>query len=97
MKKIYVDEILHKGDKSQPGPGKYTTKDSFGEKKGYTMSARFPTERLALEKSGKLPGPGSYTQDNYIGKVMMNSMYKTTNNFSISKEKRFEVPTKKTE
>lgn len=30
MKKIYVDEILKKGDKQEPGPGKYNLKEAFG-------------------------------------------------------------------
>lgn len=30
MKKIYVDDIKSKGDKSLPGPGKYETSKLFG-------------------------------------------------------------------
>jgi hypothetical protein len=99
MKKLYVDDILAKGDRSQPGPGKYESKDLFGKAQGinFSMGARLPNERHALEKSMKLPGPGSYKQDDFLGKELNNSMYKTTNNFSIAKDKRFNVATRKEE
>lgn len=88
MKKIYIDEIQSKGDVSQPGPGKYDSPVKFG-KRGlqYSMAARLPQDKLALEKSEKLPGPGLYegTYKALCGKEMNNSMYKTTNNFSIGK------------
>ena len=32
MKKLYVDDILKKGDKALPGPGKYEFDKSFGSK-----------------------------------------------------------------
>jgi len=59
------------------------------------MAARLPRDQQALDKSNKLPGPGSYRADDYLGKGLVNSMYATTNNFSIGKESRFMVPTKK--
>jgi len=43
MKKLYVDDILKKGDLSQPGPGRYETSKEFGKKGlNYSMAARLP-------------------------------------------------------
>jgi len=49
------------------------------------MAARLPTEKLALEKSGKLPGPGNYAQMNVTGNDLTNSAYKNQSKFSFSK------------
>jgi len=49
-----------------------------------------------LYKSSKLPGPGQYQYENMTGKSMVNSVFANSNNFSVSKDKRFGVPTKKT-
>jgi len=44
MKKMYVDDILKKGDGSMPGPGRYESEKLFGKTKGthYSMAARLP-------------------------------------------------------
>jgi hypothetical protein len=59
MKKIYIDEIKVRCEKS-PGPGKYEKKTAIGEGVYFSMAARLPTEKQQLEKSSKLPGPGQY-------------------------------------
>ena len=60
------------------------------------MAARLPTEKLALEKSAKLPGPGNYAQMNVTGNDLTNSVYKNQSKFSFSKaQDRFTAPTKK--
>lgn len=97
MKKIYVDDIQKKGDKALPGPGKYEKDKTFGAKGlTYSMAARFPNEKLSLEKSSKLPGPGNYPSANMIGADGANSAYKNQSKFGFSKANdRFKVPTKK--
>ena len=77
MKKIYVDDIKKKGDKSNPGPGKYESKKTFGDNgQNYSMAGRLATEKLMLEKSKKLPGPGSYESIQTTGKLVNNSSFK---------------------
>lgn len=62
----------------------------------YSMAAKLPTEKQALEKSGKLPGPGFYETINTTGNSVSNSVYKNANNYSFGKAKdRFQAPTKK--
>ena len=96
MKRLYIDEIQKRGDGSQPGPGRYEASKHFGQNgKTYSMAARLRQQEDALKRSGKLPGPGSYVTDNLTGVALKNSLYKTTNNFSIGKEERFARPTMK--
>lgn len=77
MKKIYVDDIQKKGDKALPGPGKYEKDKTFGAKGlTYSMASRLPTEKLSLEKSGKLPGPGNYNSINVTGNDVNNSAFR---------------------
>jgi hypothetical protein len=59
------------------------------------MAARLPHTQQALAKSAKLPGPGQYKNENMTGKPLVNSVFNNTNNYSISRDKRFGVPTKK--
>ena len=96
MKKIYIDEILKHGETLSPGPGRYEQEKSFG-KKGieYSMAARLKIDEMTLEKSKKLPGPGQYVAPDLTGKNLNNSQFVNTQNFSLGKEHRFTVPTKK--
>lgn len=59
MKKIYIDDIMNKADKENPGPGRYNDKPHFG-KAGleYSFAAKLKRYERPLEDSGKLPGPG---------------------------------------
>ena len=60
------------------------------------MAARLPTEKQALDRSGKLPGPGNYETINVTGNTLNNSEYKNVSKFSFSKANdRFVAPTKK--
>lgn len=74
MKKIYIDQIMKHGDLDNPGPGRYQEEKQFG-KKGveYSMGARLKLDKLSLEKSKKLPGPGQYVASNLCGKSLSNS------------------------
>ena len=64
MKKLYVDELMKNGkDNASPGPDKYTLEQGFGSIKGasrYSMRPKNDLFSLHLEKSKKLPGPGSH-------------------------------------
>jgi len=42
-----------------------------------------------------LPGPGSYLYDDLTGKNLKSSVMRNTSYFSVGKQHRFEVPTKK--
>ena len=49
MKKLYVDDILSKGDKNQPGPGRYETEKQFGKVGlNYSMGSRLPHDKQSL-------------------------------------------------
>ena len=68
MKKMYIDDIQSKGDKALPGPGKYEKDPTFGKAGLHcSFAARLPTEKQMLEKSAKLPGPGSYKHVDVTG------------------------------
>lgn len=65
MKKVYVDEILNAGKvNAEPSPDSYTMPAAFGQSKNngalYSMRPKNDPFVLKLEKSKKLPGPGSY-------------------------------------
>jgi hypothetical protein len=84
MKKIHVDDIKKKGDKSSPGAGKYEYPSTFGSqgnnhKAGltYSMAATLPTEKQALGRSKKLPGPGQYNYMKVTGEKLINSNFQT--------------------
>jgi hypothetical protein len=96
MKKIYIDEIMKHGETLSPGPGRYEQEKSFG-KQGieYSMASRLKIVEQSLEKSKKLPGPGQYVAANLTGKSLTNSQFVNTKSFSLGKEQRFMVPTKK--
>ena len=96
MRKIYVDDIKSKGDVNNPGPGKYEhTKKTGAEGQNYSFAARLPHGEQALARSKKLPGPGSYINDDLTGKNLKVSVMRNTSYFSVGKEKRFDVPTRK--
>jgi len=76
MKKLHIDDIKVKGDKS-PGPGKYNYKDTTTEGVYFSMAARLPTEKQMLEKSAKLPGPGQYAAIEVCGMDQIHSLFKT--------------------
>ena len=59
MKKGFIDEIESKGDKNSPGAGSYKINFIKGPRNS-SIGAKLNLEQLALEKSSKLPGPGSY-------------------------------------
>ena len=79
MKKIYVDDIRAKKDLSNPGPGKYEMTPQTGNKGNfYSMAAHLPRDQQALDRSKKLPGPGSYGADDLTGKNLKTSVMKNT-------------------
>lgn len=41
------------------------------------MAANLPTEKLALEKSAKLPGPGQYAAGKITGEKLVTSNMRT--------------------
>ena len=60
------------------------------------MAARLPNDKLALEKSKKLPGPGFYQHPEVTGKNLLMSQIKTESKYSFGKANdRFRVPTQK--
>ena len=60
------------------------------------MAKKFEVENCALDRSKKLPGPGSYMFQEVIGKDITASKFRTTSKFSFSKARdRFSVPTRK--
>lgn len=76
MKKTYVDEIHKQGrDSPSPGPDRYTAEPGFGTAKSgsrYSMRPKNDLFTLHLEKSKKLPGPGSYHDSvNLAGKAQL--------------------------
>lgn len=77
MKKVYIDEIMKKGnEEKEPGPDSYTLDSSFGPKVGqrYSMRPKNDPFVLHLEKQKKLPGPGSYLEKiDLSGKAHLNS------------------------
>ena len=96
MRKIYVDDIKAKGDKNSPGPGKYEHTKKLGvEGSYYSFAARLPGGEQALARSKKLPGPGSYLADDLTGKNLKVSVMRNTSYFSVGKQSRFDVPTRK--
>ena len=95
MKRLYIDEINKHGDKNQPGPGRYQFSKTFGAQGlNFSMASKLPHERQALDRSKKLPGPGSYDANDMTGKNLNNSTFRTNEQFSIGKDGRFQVPTK---
>ena len=61
MKKHFIDDIEKKGDKTNPGPGKYEEKRNFSVGSvQFGMRQKLDTDLKALERSAKLPGPGSH-------------------------------------
>ena len=68
MKKMFVDDILKKQDHDAPGAGQYESPKSFG-KIGltYSMASLLNEEDRRLQKSKKLPGPGSYSYAQVTG------------------------------
>lgn len=49
MKKIYIDEIMKRGETTlEPGPDKYTLNSSFGPKNGERYSMRPKNDPFAL-------------------------------------------------
>ena len=81
MKKAFVDEIESKGDKNSPGAGSYKINFIKGSRNS-SIGARLNLEQVALDKSSKLPGPGSYEHSLIIGHQNKNSKVKTEANYS---------------
>lgn len=97
MKRMFIDDIKKRGDKSLPGPGKYEMKKLFGQSGlTYSMGSKMALDKQALGRSAKLPGPGFYVHQEVVGKDIPQSKYKTESKFSFGKAKdRFNVPTRK--
>ena len=75
MKKMFIDDIKKKGDVSSPGPGRYEEKKKFGDDGAKKcMGSRLLTGDLALDKSAKLPGPGSYENPDVTGQKVASSV-----------------------
>jgi hypothetical protein len=93
MKRVYIDEIIKKGSKNEPGPGVYNLNPSFGPKVGSQYSFRANNDPFVhyLKKSKKLPGPGNYFRTNdTVGKAHLNSRLKSSPSNAFSKaEDRF--------
>lgn len=74
MKKVFIEEIVRDGDKNLPGAGRYNPDKGFQSYgRTYSMAARLPNDKLALERSKKLPGPGFYQHPEIIGKNLLQS------------------------
>jgi len=72
MKKIFIEDIRKHGDNNLPGPGRYQPDKGFqAYGRTYSMAARLPNDKLALEKSKKLPGPGFYQHSEVTGKNLL--------------------------
>ena len=97
MRRIFIEDIKKKGDNSLPGPGRYNPDKGFqAYGTNYSMASRLPTEQQCLDKSKKLPGPGSYVHSEITGKNLLQSHIKTESKFSFGKANdRFNVPTYK--
>lgn len=92
MKKIYVDQIIKNTDGyvNVPGSGTYEHKHGFGgsshhETTCYSMRKNLYMDELALSKSKKLPGPGSYSHPDVVGTKVHNSTMKTESKHSVPK------------
>ena len=59
------------------------------------MGSRLPANKLALERSKRLPGPGQYKTTDTVGKSQNTSTIDNSNRYSFGREQRFSVPTKK--
>ena len=60
------------------------------------MAARLPTEKILLDKSKRLPGPGFYNHAEVTGKNLLQSNIKSESMYSFGKANdRFHAPTKK--
>jgi hypothetical protein len=72
MKKLYVDEIMKKGDEKTPGPANYEKKAGFGKDAPAHGAARYSFRPLNdpfvqhLGKQKKLPGPGQYSANEHL-------------------------------
>jgi hypothetical protein len=72
MKRIFIEDIKKHGDTNLPGPGRYSPDKGFPSYGiNYSMASRLPTEKLSLEKSKKLPGPGFYQYAEVTGKNLL--------------------------
>lgn len=72
MKRIFIEDIRKHGDTNLPGPGRYQPDKGFqAYGRTYSMAARLPNDKLALEKSKKLPGPGFYQHSEVTGKNLL--------------------------
>lgn len=97
MKKCFIDDIKSKGDVSKPGPGKYERNERFNTNSlSYVMAEKLKVTEAALERSGKLPGPGSYEHMDVTGAAMKVSNVGTEPKYKFGRaEDRFHVPTRK--
>ena len=97
VKKVFIDEIKSKGDNLKPGPGRYKANQDFNaNSRSHVMGARLKITENALDRSKKLPGPGSY--ENTVSAVTGQKSSIVVNepkfSFGLAKD-RFEVPTRK--
>lgn len=81
----------------KPGPGRYNRNQDFNaNSRSHVMGARLKITENALDRSKKLPGPGSY--ENTVSAVtgQKSSIVINEPKFSFGQAKdRFEVPTRK--
>ena len=97
MKKMFIDDISKRGSTASPGPGKYRSNRTFGNRGlSFSMARKLEVEKCSLGRSAKLPGPGHYKFIEVVGKDTSMSNYKTESKFSFGKANdRFFVPTRK--
>lgn len=81
MNKLYVDQIIKNtnGYVNVPGSGTYEYRHGFGgspakETTCYSMRKKNNATELMLDKSKKLPGPGSYSHPDIISSKISSSL-----------------------
>lgn len=70
MKPLHVDDINTQSKKGRlpPGPGTYKSLPKFSKDGNhYSFAAHLNAETMALKRSAKLPGPGSYAHADVLG------------------------------
>ena len=96
---MFIDDIIKHKDVNSPGAGNYESPKTFGKVGvNYSMASLLRQEEKALNKSTKLPGPGSYSHAQITGMLLTQSQYQSVSKYSFGKANmndRFEAPTKK--
>lgn len=89
MKKIYIDEILKKGDKHMPGAGSYAPNFSVVKNSPCRFSMRIKHADLTLKRQKAIPGPGTYKDSSLTGVKPINSKMASTFSFGFGRDERF--------